>query len=98
MNTEDEFYNEENDFFDENSPLFEKMSTDFYRALVESKFRSELEKKLGKLLFINAELQLKSFDPAIIPELQEENKLTTEYVKLMASAQIEFNGKKLNLP
>ncbi len=97
MNTEDEFYNKENDFFDENSPMFEKMSTDFYRALVESKYRPELEKKLGKLLFINAELQLKSFKPIIIPELQEENKLTTEYVKLMASAQIEFDGKELNL-
>lgn len=97
MNTEDEFYDKENDFFDENSPILQNLRFAFYKEFTASKFRKELEEKLGELLFKNAEIELRSFDPAIIPELQEENRLTTEYVKLMASAQIEFDGKKLNL-
>ena len=43
--------------------------------------------------FENAELELKAIDPAIIPELQEENRLVSEYIKLIASAKLEFDGK-----
>ena len=79
MNTEDDFYDREKDFFDENGPLIENSTAEFYRAFVSSDYRKELEDKLGKLLFENAELMLKAIDPAIIPELQEENKLVSEY-------------------
>lgn len=97
INTEDEFYDKEKDFFDENTPIIENLVSDFYKAFVSSKFRKELEEKLGTLLFENAELDLKAFDPIIIPDLQEENKLVSEYMKLMASAQLDFDGKKVNL-
>ena len=43
-------------------------------------------------MFVNAEIQLKTFSPEIIPELQQENDLTQEYEKLLASAQIPFEG------
>ena len=33
----------------------------------------------------------------VIPLMQEENALTTEYEKLLASAKIEWNGEILNL-
>ena len=97
MNTEDDFYDREKDFFDENSPLIENSIAEFYRAFVSSDYRKELEGKLGKLLFENAELELKAIDPVIIPDLQEENRLVSEYIKLIASAQLDFDGKKLNL-
>lgn len=44
-------------------------------------------------MFTNAEIALKTFSPEIIPELQRENALSTEYAKLIASAQIPFEGK-----
>lgn len=97
INTEDEFYDKEKEFYDENLPILQSLNFDFYKAFVASKFRKELEEKLGSLLFRNAELELKSFDPKIIPDLQEENKLVSEYVKLMASAQLDIDGKKVNL-
>lgn len=97
MNTEDDFYDREKDFFDENSPLIENSTAEFYRAFVSSDYRKQLEEKLGKLLFENAELELKAIDPVIIPDLQEENRLVSEYIKLIASAQLDFDGKKLNL-
>ncbi|HHW23815.1 MAG TPA: M3 family oligoendopeptidase [Clostridiaceae bacterium] len=97
INTEDEFYDKEKEFYDENLPLLQNLNFEFYKAFVASKFRKELEEKLGSLLFRNAELELKAFDPKIIPDLQEENKLVSEYVKLMASAQLDIDGKKVNL-
>lgn len=52
------------------------------RALYESPFRPALEEKYGRLLFLNIELELKTFKPEIIGLLQEENALTTAYTKL----------------
>lgn len=97
LNTQDEFYEQEKAFLDENEPIIAGIQAEFRKAFLASPFRAELESKLGKLFFINAEMELKAFDPTIIPEMQEENKLTTEYQKLLASAQIEFDGKVLNL-
>jgi len=97
VDTRDEFYDKENDFIDENSPLFQKMGVDFYREVVNSPFRAELEKELGQLWFINAELKLKGFDDKVIEEMQKENALCSKYNKLLASASLNFDGKKLNL-
>lgn len=97
IDTKDEFYDTENDFFDENEPLFTKHLLAFYRAVVESGHRKELEEKLGSLWFINAELSLKAFDESIIEELKKENALCSKYDKLLASAEIDFSGETLNL-
>ena len=69
----------------------------FYKALGNSKYKAELEKKFGNQLFKLAAVSVKTFDPSIIEDLKEENKLGTEYTKLVASAEIEFRGNKLNL-
>ena len=97
IDTTDEFYETEQNYFDENGPIYQGLVTDFYKALVNAAFRKELEEKWGSQLFNIAELRLKTFSPEIIEDLQQENKLSTEYTKLMASAKIEFDGKELNL-
>ncbi|MGN0642244.1 MAG: M3 family oligoendopeptidase [Huintestinicola sp.] len=97
INTEDEFYDKETEYFDEISPAFTEYNQNVSKALVKSRFRAELEKKFGYVLFKNADIFLKAFDPALIPDMQEENKLSTEYEKLIASAQIDFDGKKLTI-
>ncbi len=50
INTKDEFYSKEQDFYDENMPYFSEKTQQFENAILESKFRPELEKRLGKLL------------------------------------------------
>jgi len=97
IDTEDKFYDEENDFLDQAGPLFEEKMQPFIQALLDTKFRPDCEKRFGKLLFVNAEMAVKCFSPAIVDLLQEENKLVSEYDKLIASAKIEFDGKTLNL-
>lgn len=98
MDTTNSFYEKEQEYFDENTPIYEGLTSDFYRALVNSPFRRELEEKWGKQLFRIAELTLKTFKPEIIEDLQLENKLASEYTKLIASAKIQFEGEERNLP
>jgi M3 family oligoendopeptidase len=97
LDTKDEFYQKEQDFFDENGPKLQMYNNLFSKKLIQSKNRPYLEEKLGKLIFKQAELQEKTFSEAIIPDLQKENKLSTKYSKLLASAEIEFQGKIYNL-
>jgi len=97
INTKDAFYEAENNFFDTNNPSFAALVNEFYQLLLQSKFRKDLEEKWGSQLFTIAELSLKTFEPVILEDLQKENKLSSDYVKLKASATISFQGKEYNL-
>ncbi|QPC46146.1 M3 family oligoendopeptidase [Mangrovibacillus cuniculi] len=97
IDTNDEFYQAEQDYMDELAPQLEEIVSKYYKALVESNYREELEKEFGTQLFALAEAQLKTFSPEIIPLMQQENKLSSQYTKLVASASIMFDGKELTL-
>ncbi|MCL1807150.1 MAG: M3 family oligoendopeptidase [Oscillospiraceae bacterium] len=97
MDTSDDFYDQEKAYFDEAGPEIQELSQEFGKALVASPHRADMEKEFGTLMFKNVEMDLKTFSPEIIPDLQEENKLCTEYDKLIASAQVEFRGKTYTL-
>ena len=92
IDTRDKFYDEENGFWNQLSPELEEYSQEWTKAMLVSPYRADFEKEYGTLMFLNAEIALKTFSPEIIPELQKENDLTTEYDKLIASAQIPFEG------
>ena len=90
IDTRDTFYDEEIAFWDEISPEFEECSQTWIEALLQSPFRKDFEEEYGNLLFVNAEIRQKTFSPEIIPDMQKENELVTEYDKLIASAQVPF--------
>lgn len=97
VDTTNEFYEKENDFIDEAMPIYDGVLSKYANVLVNSKFRKELEEKWGRQLFTLAEMQLKTFSPEVISDLQEENKLASQYVKLKACAKIMFEGEERNL-
>ena len=97
IDTNDEFYQKERDYFDEVGPEYQALETAYYKELITTPFRVKLEKKWGSQLFALADHSIKAFSPAIVPLLQKENKLSSDYSKLVASAQIEFDGKTLTL-
>lgn len=97
IDTTNKQYEDEQQFFDKNNPVYEGLVTNYYRAIIKSKFRNELEKKWGKQLFAVADLIIKTFSPQIMDDLQKENQLRTEYTKLLASAKIIFEGEERNL-
>ncbi len=97
INTEDEFYEKETEYWDEYSPLYEELNSLFYKSVVESKFKTNIEIDYGKQFISICEYSLKAFSSDIINDLQEENKLCSEYTKLLASAKIDFEGEIRNL-
>lgn len=94
IDTTDEFYLKEVEYIDECSPVFTEIQQSFVKLLVDSPYRDRLEEKYGSLMFRNGEIFLRAFSPEIIPETQETNRLETEYQKLIASAQIDFDNDK----
>ncbi len=97
IDTKDEFYEKEHDYYDEKLPVYSNLVLAYQKKLYDSPYREYLESKIGPVAFKNMEIAQKSMDEKLIPLMQEENKLTLEYDKLIAGAKINFDGKELNL-
>ena len=93
IDTRDPFYDGEEAFWDQAGPELAEYGQAWTLAMLKSPFRPDFEREYGNLMFLNAEISLRAFDPKNIPLMKRENELTTEYAKLIASAQIEFEGK-----
>lgn len=97
VDTTDEFYDAEQSYYDEKSPELSNLMVAYQKKMYDSPYRDYLIEKIGPVAFKNMELSLKSFDEKLIPLMQEENALTSEYDKLIASAKIDWEGETLNL-
>ncbi len=97
LDTTNPFYEEEYSFFNQNLPHYTDAETQFFQALLETPFRNELETTFGKQFFKIAESKVKTFSPEVMELLGEENRLTSEYQKLIASATVSFNGEEQTL-
>ena len=92
IDTRDEFYDAEVAYIDEHAPELEEYVQRWQDALLRTPYRVAFEEKYNRVMFLNAEIDARTFSPEIVPELQRENALTTEYSKLLAGAQIPFEG------
>lgn len=92
IDTRIEFYDKEVAFWNSALPQLQETVQTYNEALIASAFRPELEKEFGEVVFKNIEIETRSFNPAMIPAMQEVNDLVQEYGKLIASAQIPFEG------
>jgi M3 family oligoendopeptidase len=97
INTADEFYDGEKDYMDMTSPHFHGLRVEFYKELLNSRFKEDLKERIHPQLITLAEMEVRTFSDAVVPLMQEENKLVSEYDKLVSSAKIEYDGKTLNL-
>lgn len=97
IDTRDEFYEKEQEFFNNEFPPLQQYNQQFSKQLLESPNRAKLEEELGSLFFEHAELEQKTFSPEVIGEMQQLNKLSMEYQKLLSSAKLEFKGGTYNL-
>ena len=97
IDTRDEFYDAETKFYSRELPKYQHLSQEWTKALLESPFREELERKYGGVALLNAEIRNRTFKPELVEDLQKESELVNQYTKLIASAQIEFDGKTLTI-
>ncbi|MBR4471338.1 MAG: M3 family oligoendopeptidase [Erysipelotrichaceae bacterium] len=95
IDTSDEYYDKENEYWDNTMPKLQAYEVQLGKMMLESPFRKETD--IPEAYYLSLENQLKSFSPQIIEDLQEENRLVTEYGKLKSSAKIEFEGNTYNL-
>ncbi|MBQ1567848.1 MAG: M3 family oligoendopeptidase [Erysipelotrichaceae bacterium] len=95
INTADEFYDRENAYWDQTMPQLQEFEAKMAKILLESPFRNKVD--IPETLYKLLEYTLKSFSPEIIEDMQEENRLVSEYGKLKSSARIEFDGEVYNL-
>lgn len=97
LNTTDDFYEKEVEYNDEKSAEATASSTEFYKALLNCNFTKEITEEYGKEFLISIRRQVDQFKEELIPYMQKEAKLKQRYQKLMATAQIPFDGQTLNL-
>ena len=92
IDTRDEFYDDEMNFWNAATPQIQECQNTWSAALLASPYRKRLGEEYGELMFLNAEIAQKAFSPDILDEMAQENDLSTQYGKLIASAQIPFEG------
>jgi len=96
--TKNESFEKEVHYFDEVLPSFSDLINEYYKVLNDSKFKTELNEKWGNHLLNIAEYKVKGFNPIIMDDMKAVAKLSTKYTKIKGTAEIDFNGEKLNLP
>lgn len=97
INTKDSFYLEEDKYWNEYGPYYQELGTLYYQAIMDSPYLEELKGEYPRTFFQNMQFELDSFDSSVIDLLQKENQLSSDYQKLLASAEIDFDGKTLTL-
>lgn len=97
LNTADKFYEDEQAVINKQSPVLGIPMLAFSKAILASKFVPELTKEFGEELIAGIKRDVSSFNPKLVILMQQEAMLCTRFQKLTASAQIEFDGQKLNL-
>ena len=95
IDVRDEKYDKLSNLLDEILPYISEASNELELELLNSPFRKDLEERFGELFFKKLEVSTKTFSKDIIEDLQEENKLSSQYDKLMGSALVDYDGKKL---
>lgn len=98
INTKDQFYETENKYLDSNFPALTNYLNNLDKLAFNSPHKEELIKHFGEFYFKQIEVSLKAFDEKMIPYIIEENNLSREYDKIIAGAEIEFEGKVNTLP
>ncbi|EXJ23183.1 Oligoendopeptidase F [Alkalibacterium sp. AK22] len=97
INTKNTFYEKEDEYWNQYSPYYQELSTTYYKAIMASPYLEDLKKEYSGTFFQNMQFELDAFDSKVIGLLQKENQLSSDYQKLIASAEVDYDGKKLTL-
>lgn len=97
QDTRNEDFRKARDYRDEISPKLTNMHNAFKDLLLNSPDRDELQARIGKQAFDKWQMDADSFKPEVEEDQIAISKLTAEYTQLLASAEFEFKGEKLNL-
>jgi len=97
QDTTNEDYKKAQEYSDEIQPKLTALEIAMKQRLLDSSERSQFESILGIQAFSLWSADVTTFEPVIEADLVQESKLVNQYVQLLASAEIDFQGKKVNL-
>lgn len=95
--TANDEYNKQYAFFQESEPRWLWMTGEYYKEILNAKFREQLERQWGNQLFKIADIKLKTYSDEVQEDIRMENRLVSEYQELLGKAIIPFDGKELRL-
>lgn len=98
VNTNDKFYKDEQDFFDKASPTYSNSIVNFEKAVLQYGNKEEIKKVFSDMFITKMEFSSKSQTSDIIPLLEEENKLNSQYQMFNANARVMYNGEEYTIP
>ena len=96
VNTKDPFYDAEQTYYDQNMSKTMVLNVRQLNVMVNHPFRKELEAALGKIIFTEADAQVKLADERLIPGMTEEQMLKSRYAKLTAGCTTEYMSETCN--
>ena len=97
LDTRDEFYAAEKDYYDETGPLLDAEFVKFKRAFLSSPHAEQTVEFINPLVLKQYALSIECMSDEAVPFKVEENKIVTEYVKLMSETLFEYDGEKMPL-
>lgn len=97
INTGDKNNIAEKNYWDENAPKYDKLNVDLYKIIIDSKYDKEIIETYGMQFYNIIKCSISEISDEIITDLIEENRLCSEYTRLLAAGNVDFGGKKLNL-
>jgi len=97
QDTRDEGFKAAKTARDELVPRLTALDVRVKTRLLSSRERPDLERAIGAHAFALWGADVESFSPAIEADLTQESMIAKEYTELIASAQLEFDGRRLNL-
>ncbi len=97
LDVREKFYEGERNYYDENMPPLSAKLAKFYKAIVCSPLIAEVEKHVNPLIIEKMRASVKVTDDVIVDDMVEENKLVSEYDRLMAEQTYPWEGKKLTI-
>ncbi|MDE7394542.1 MAG: M3 family oligoendopeptidase, partial [Clostridiales bacterium] len=97
LDTRDPFYAGEKDYYDEEGPKLDSAYVKFQRAFLNNPHAKETAPYVNPLVLRHYEQQITCTSDEAVPFKIEENKLVTEYTKLMAETTYPWNGENLPL-
>ena len=97
LDTSNDFYTDEVAFCDEAGATVSELCSAVMSVLLSSPCAEELKERFGDMIFRKAQNYKYTVSSEVIDDLVEEANLETEYAQIQSEAEIEFNGKTLNL-
>jgi M3 family oligoendopeptidase len=97
QDTTNEEYKQAQTYADELQPKLTALAVAMKKRLLNSPDLAEFETILGEQAFSLWSADVTAFEPIIEADLVQESKLVNQYVQLLASAEIQFQGETLNL-